>query len=167
VVFDETVYPFSKLNPNADVRLRSEILLLPKNSQLALPNGVDLMDCSNTNSHTSIVPANHLLLHEPSIENSTANGAGSNRDNIVYSPPLPCVRHDVDPPLAQTDFRSTPKADRPASSVPGSCAQDTENERNSSVHVSGTSPTVHMSPFGVQDSPIRVQDSVHPGSFAS
>jgi histone deacetylase 1/2 len=29
VVFDESVFPFSKLNPNAGARLRSEILLLP------------------------------------------------------------------------------------------------------------------------------------------
>jgi hypothetical protein len=29
VVFDEIVYPFSKLNPNAGARLRSTILLLP------------------------------------------------------------------------------------------------------------------------------------------
>jgi hypothetical protein len=30
VVFDEIVYPFSKLNPNAGARLRYEILLLPQ-----------------------------------------------------------------------------------------------------------------------------------------
>jgi hypothetical protein len=34
VVFDETVFPFAKLNPNAGARLRSDILLLHTN----LPN---------------------------------------------------------------------------------------------------------------------------------
>jgi hypothetical protein len=28
-VFDETVYPFAKLNPNTDAHLRNEITLLP------------------------------------------------------------------------------------------------------------------------------------------
>jgi hypothetical protein len=29
VVFDETVYPFAKLNPNAGVHLREELSLIP------------------------------------------------------------------------------------------------------------------------------------------
>lgn len=29
VVFDETVYPFATLHPNAGARLRTELLLLP------------------------------------------------------------------------------------------------------------------------------------------
>jgi hypothetical protein len=33
VVFDETVFPFHKLNPNAGAHLRAEILLLPSTSQ--------------------------------------------------------------------------------------------------------------------------------------
>jgi hypothetical protein len=33
VVFDETIFPFHKLNPNAGVHLRAEILLLPSTSQ--------------------------------------------------------------------------------------------------------------------------------------
>jgi hypothetical protein len=37
VVFDETVFPFSKLNPNVGVHLRSEILLLPFYSQTYNP----------------------------------------------------------------------------------------------------------------------------------
>jgi hypothetical protein len=33
IVFEETIFPFSKFNPNAGARLRSEILLLPTYSQ--------------------------------------------------------------------------------------------------------------------------------------
>jgi hypothetical protein len=33
VIFDETVFPFSKLNPNASTHLRSKILLLPSHAQ--------------------------------------------------------------------------------------------------------------------------------------
>jgi histone deacetylase 1/2 len=41
VVFDETVFPFNELHPNAEARLRQEILLLPidlLNPGDALPN---------------------------------------------------------------------------------------------------------------------------------
>jgi len=31
VVFDETIFPFASMHPNAGARLRSEILLLPEN----------------------------------------------------------------------------------------------------------------------------------------
>jgi hypothetical protein len=33
VVFDETIFPFHKLNPNVGAHLRAEILLLPSTSQ--------------------------------------------------------------------------------------------------------------------------------------
>jgi hypothetical protein len=49
VMFDETVYPFSKLNPNVGTRLRSEILLLPDHSPPY--NEVELVDESNTKVH--------------------------------------------------------------------------------------------------------------------
>jgi histone deacetylase 1/2 len=37
VVFDESVFPFSKLHPNAGALLRKEILLLPASMQNSLP----------------------------------------------------------------------------------------------------------------------------------
>lgn len=60
VVFDETVYPFSKLNPNAGARLRSEILLLPLQIQPSttpgLPSqGDEFIDDSNNDVH--VIPA--------------------------------------------------------------------------------------------------------------
>jgi hypothetical protein len=46
VIFDEIVYPFSKLNPNTGARLRYAILLLPSQAQPhILPNhGAKLSD---------------------------------------------------------------------------------------------------------------------------
>jgi hypothetical protein len=75
VVFDESVYPFSKLNPNADVRLRSEILLLLNHIQpnnLPTP-GVELIDCSNINTPVIPVTANAPLSSGQIVEISTSN----------------------------------------------------------------------------------------------
>jgi hypothetical protein len=39
VVFDENLFPFASLNPNAGSRLRQEILLLPTNSPFTSTHG--------------------------------------------------------------------------------------------------------------------------------
>jgi hypothetical protein len=59
-VFDETVYPFNKLNTNAGSRLRSEILLLPSHSQPScLPRlGDEILHLSSANAPIIPVPAN-------------------------------------------------------------------------------------------------------------
>jgi hypothetical protein len=49
VTFDENIFPFSKLHPNAGARLRFEILLLPS-SLNSLPNGVNNCDLPGANS---------------------------------------------------------------------------------------------------------------------
>jgi hypothetical protein len=75
VVFDESVYPFSKLNTNAGVRLRSEVLLLPNHIQsnnLPTP-GVKLIDCSNINAHVILVTANAPLSSGQTAKISTSN----------------------------------------------------------------------------------------------
>jgi hypothetical protein len=53
VVFDETIYPFAKLNPNAGTRIRSEILLLPSSSETLATSslGVQILDSSTTDTH--------------------------------------------------------------------------------------------------------------------
>jgi hypothetical protein len=52
VIFDETIYPFSKLHSNAGAQLRNEILLLPSHpvdhSGICLPNNEPtLVDAPN------------------------------------------------------------------------------------------------------------------------
>jgi hypothetical protein len=60
VVFDEAVYPFAKLNPNADTRLRFSILLLPSSSETLDTSspGVQIIDSSTIDAHNFSVPAN-------------------------------------------------------------------------------------------------------------
>jgi hypothetical protein len=75
VVFDESVYPFSKLNPNAGVCLRSEVLLLSNHIQpnnLPTP-GVELIDCSNINAPVIHVTANAPLSFGQIAEISTSH----------------------------------------------------------------------------------------------
>jgi hypothetical protein len=75
VVFDESVYHFSKLNPNVSVRLRSEVLLLPNHIQpnnLPTP-GVELIDYSNINALVIPVTANATLSSGQIVEISTSN----------------------------------------------------------------------------------------------
>jgi hypothetical protein len=54
VIFDEEVFPFSKLHPNAGERLRSEILLLPSNL-LNPSSGNESVDCSLTNDANFLI----------------------------------------------------------------------------------------------------------------
>ena len=75
VVFDESVYPFESLHPNARALLRKEILLLPSNLQ-NLDHGGD--DCTNsTDNPTStrtVLP--HVQGHaENATENDVENDA--------------------------------------------------------------------------------------------
>jgi hypothetical protein len=60
VAFDETVYPFAKLNPNAGTRLRSKILLLPSSSKTLDTSspGVQIIGSSTTDGHIFSVHAN-------------------------------------------------------------------------------------------------------------
>lgn len=75
VVFDESIFPFAKLNPNAGAHLRSELLLLPSellNSSSSW--GVQMHDnVSNT------LPANHASsFREENMETFGANiGTGA------------------------------------------------------------------------------------------
>jgi hypothetical protein len=43
-VFDENLFPFASLNPNAGSRLRQEILLLPAHSSLTSTHGETHID---------------------------------------------------------------------------------------------------------------------------
>jgi hypothetical protein len=100
------------------------------------------------------VPANHLLSHESTTENSTANDAGSNRDSNVQSSPLSGTRHDVDNTPAKTAFCSNPGADRPASPAPVRTSRAL-NARGILTSACRVPPAVHMLPSGIVDSPMR------------
>jgi hypothetical protein len=63
VLFDETVYPFSKLNPNAGTRLCAEVLLLPTHLQTSIVSQDESLDdsCANmpTNSTNVVVESDN------------------------------------------------------------------------------------------------------------
>jgi hypothetical protein len=67
VVFDETVYPFTKLNPNAGARLRDEILLLPTHNQ-TLASGVHCADDSCVDVHPTHVFSNPACANKSPAE---------------------------------------------------------------------------------------------------
>jgi hypothetical protein len=78
VVFDETIYPFAKLNPNAGTRLRSEIILLPSSSKTLATSSprVQILDSSTTDTHIFSVPANASGPAAALRENSASFDAG-------------------------------------------------------------------------------------------
>jgi hypothetical protein len=69
VVFDETVYPFSKLNPNAGSHLQSEVLFLPIDSPPCFCR-CEFMDDSVANLHANLVATNPLCSNTASEKKS-------------------------------------------------------------------------------------------------
>jgi hypothetical protein len=65
VMFDETIFPFASLRPNAGARLRAEIALLPKNlvSSLTYFGDVILVDKHDT-SHPTNGTSSPLIVSE-------------------------------------------------------------------------------------------------------
>jgi hypothetical protein len=84
VVFDENIYPFQSLHPNAGAQLRKEILLLPENLVAPTPSHNESI---HVNDHMHIVPITDPaqvaddIPEDPSSnsdesgENSSSNGA--------------------------------------------------------------------------------------------
>jgi hypothetical protein len=92
VVFDENVFPFSNLHPNAGARLRKEILLLPThllNSSL----GNEFVDGHVTNA------SNSANFHEDTqeITNVAEEGAGA-----LFQGNLPATAAPADAPEEQS-----------------------------------------------------------------
>jgi hypothetical protein len=98
VVFDETVYPFSKLNPNASSCLRSKILLLPSHSQPShLPGHEDeILDLSSGKAPIILASANPSCSPKVSAEHLEENNVVFNRFEVVQARGVPSVEHDED-----------------------------------------------------------------------
>jgi hypothetical protein len=79
VVFDENIFPFAKLHPNAGAQLRYEILLLPP----SLHNGVNIMD-------------------EPVANFPNCNRPKSSVHDGVQVAVLPCAKNDENLALEET-----------------------------------------------------------------
>ena len=66
VVFDESVYPFESLHPNAGARIRNDVLLLPEDLLNPSNEGVGCTDSYATNDHN--------LLSESDVQNFSGDG---------------------------------------------------------------------------------------------
>jgi hypothetical protein len=101
VVFDETVYPFSKLNHNAGSRLRSKILLLPPQSQPShLPShGEEILDLSSANGPVIPVPTNLSFSPRVFVGNLEENYVYFHRFEVVQAQGVPGAEHDEYLPL--------------------------------------------------------------------
>jgi hypothetical protein len=91
VVFDEIVYPFSKLNPKVGARFRYEILILPQQIQPPpTDQGDEFIDNSNIDVHVISGSTNGSCSFENVARNSGPNGAGnlleSDVQDEVYLP---------------------------------------------------------------------------------
>jgi hypothetical protein len=84
VIFDEEVFPFSKLHPNAGARLGSEILLHPSNL-LNPSSGNESVGCSLTND----VNTNIFIARNNDVQDQIDPmelGASSQDDFWAYPP---------------------------------------------------------------------------------
>lgn len=73
IVFDESVFPFSALHPNAGAQLRAEILLLPDSLKNSTSFGdANLHDQHDTNPASNMSPSSARSLED----------AGTNRSNF-------------------------------------------------------------------------------------
>jgi len=65
-VFDESVYPFESLHPNAGARIRNDVLLLPEDLLNPSNEGVGCTDSYAANDH--------YLLSESDVQNFSGDG---------------------------------------------------------------------------------------------
>ena len=93
VVFDESVFPFKNLHPNAGARLCQEILLPPTLTNLKIPGDEIVGADQLTNDHTN--HASGSFESGVQVTQSSENGAESNaenEENSGYNGPLELAR---------------------------------------------------------------------------
>jgi hypothetical protein len=132
VVFDETVFPFASLHPNAGALLRREILLLPdslQNHPVSSQGGEK--HCTELTPNDSIISVSSDATQEqqPAGENFTQNGEEMRSNGPVLHHHMSSVRHEVNQPRIGT--------------VPGSPSESASGSVRASegtVQESGESP---------------------------
>ena len=187
VVFDEHVFPFSKLHPNAGALLRSQILLLPEH--LANPDSTNLQDKSLgqlTNTHensdesdASCRENRHHFMQEPysvGVQGTSAGHevdlgasveqAASGASALDQAPPVSPANES---PSATPSSASTPPTRSPArdsdagprpTSVPAAPAVGDTSGAATTI-LTGSSAAVTGSPAEAVHSPRRVTRLQH------
>jgi hypothetical protein len=122
VVFDEDIFPFSKLHPNAGARLRSEILLLPSNL-LNPSDGDELVDDSVSNdANPTVFGARNIDLQAQQGE--TGAGAAIGVDLLQ----IPCASSSASVPIigaGESGAAAAPPPSSGAAACPGSASAPT------------------------------------------
>ena len=98
VVFDENVFPFAKLHPNAGAHLQSEIYLLPS-QQLSSDHGGELLGEHLFNSHNS-----NAFTNDSGRENTTPDDTGDGMDDAIFT----SSQTDPAPAAEQTHLHESP-----------------------------------------------------------
>lgn len=110
VVFDENIFPFSKLLPNVGPRLRSEVLLLPPSLLNPTPGHehVDDHRPNATDHMPGVVQDNFCEAQEENLEENGAASTTPASNNAVSSGGSP--EADPHPPLRASALDQTPTA---------------------------------------------------------
>jgi hypothetical protein len=103
VIFDETIYPFSHLNPNAGAKLRAEVIQLPP--QVWVPSSFFRGE-SVTNPYANVSSNRITELSDEQEENLEQNPEENNSEEPASAANIrlsPVTEHEVDlPPTAAT-----------------------------------------------------------------
>jgi hypothetical protein len=145
VVFDENVFTFASLRPNASTLLRKEILLLPSSTSVSHEGA------SNVANHVPIVPITNVLqVAEHATENFRENGVETPAENEVEH----ISKDDENGSESDADSAdiSDPEADLPGADSPslgsrGAAPTASAKHTPSASHGApsgGSSPSLHV-----------------------
>jgi hypothetical protein len=124
VVFDETVFLFSKLNPNAGARLHSKILLLPYHL-FVIPPGCELLNDPCTNVQTNV--------QSSAVENLVSIDQVGGGGDLAITSSVPSADSHSD-----SGLRCTPVATDPEASLcPAPKPEEDSGTRDNSKMVTG------------------------------
>ena len=168
VVFDESIFPFSKLNPNAGARLHSELNLLP-------PNLLNLPSSGSANTHDNsadILPDN--AINDPSSvqENPGENGDFAQLPSYMEhetNPLTQSVRGSGGSPSDRAPSNScSPRGEALAPPPAPQSRQHGETESESSVSPQAVAPPLQLQLQGSFESGANSEpDLPAPGSPVS
>lgn len=126
-MFDETVFPFAKLNPNAGAPIRSEVLLLSESAPLDHGDEHIANEPSgNFHENTAVNFGGNPVLHHDFMQQQGTN-----------------TEHEADSGAAPDPDGSNPHEDPPSPA-----ASDSGNSGTSASGPGGPSPGDHVSPRG-------------------
>lgn len=138
VVFDESVFPFESLHPNAGAILRKEILLLPSNLWNFEQGGDNCTDQNDDSTSSGIVS---MPVQVPG-DNSAENGM----ENYQNPPENKPIFHVLEEEEAGTEFEAD--LEQPATPAPSDHARRSTSDRapTSSQQPAATSPGAGLAP---------------------